>query len=246
MSDALAHFVEERDLLLAVRALGCVEPHVDVLDAGQAVGHAGEVLVVGYEEGQAARLGDDVLEDRLGYGRAVVGAGPAAELVHDDEAAGGGGAQDAGRLGDLDHEGRLAGEEVVARPRAGVDGVAEGHGQGRGRDEGAHLGEQDDEGRRADKGGLAAHVGPRDEMGQGRGVGEGGGEGDVGRFEGVLGHGVAAFRNGDRGLGGVGEEVWFGVALLSGDLGEGKEAVDGRESGNGVAQGLSRWSRGGP
>lgn len=164
MSYALSYFIQEGYLFFTVLSGLRVELHVDVCDAGQAVGNTCEILVVGDEEGQASGLGDDVLQDGLGNGGAVVGAGAAAELVEDDEAAGGGGAQDAGRLGDLDHECGFAGEEVVSCARAGVDGVAEGEGEGVGGDEGADLGEEDDEGDGADKGRFAAHVRAGDEV----------------------------------------------------------------------------------
>lgn len=138
---------------------------MDIGDTRQAVCNASEILVMGNEESEAPRFGYDVVQDRLSNGGAIVGAGAAAELVQDDEAARGGGAQDAGCFGYLDHEGGFAGEEVVSCAGAGVDGVAEGEGEGVGGDEGADLGEEDNEGDGADEGGFAAHVGAGDEVG---------------------------------------------------------------------------------
>ncbi|KAG4219322.1 hypothetical protein PC116_g32198 [Phytophthora cactorum] len=182
MGHALTHLVQERDVLFvfdiipiatavnsrffAAPALGSGKAHVDVLAATrEAVSDAGEVLVVSDEEGEAAGVLDDVLEDGVGDGGAVVGARAAAELVEDDQGAGGGGAEDARGLGDLDHEGGFAGEEVIAGAHARVYGVGEGQGQRGGGYEGADLGEEHEERDGADEGGFTAHVGSGDEVG---------------------------------------------------------------------------------
>lgn len=177
MSDAVGDLVEKSNVFTHVIVLvfvsvvvivpGRGETHVDVADeaGAQALCDAGEALVVGDEEGEAAGVADDVVEDGVGDGGAVVSAGAAAELVEQDEGARGGGAQDGGRLADLDHEGGLAGEEIVAGAHAGVDGVREGQAQRVGGHEGADLGQEDEQGQGTDKGRLAAHVGTGHEVG---------------------------------------------------------------------------------
>ncbi|KAH8715644.1 hypothetical protein HC256_004445 [Beauveria bassiana] len=235
----------ERNLLVPVWTLVRLELHVDIGQPLEAVSDAGEILIVGDEECEAASFSNNVVQDRVGNGGAVVGACAPAKLVEDNEAAGGSGAEDTGRLGDLDHEGGLAGEEIIASAGAGVDGVAEGHFEGVGGDKGADLGEEDEKGKGAYKGRLAAHVGAGNEVGKGRGMGEGRGEGDVAAGEGLLGHGVAAIGDGDSGRGRDREETRTRVAGLSGDAGEGEQAVEGGEGGDGIAQWLVGGGEGG-
>ena len=74
-----------------------------------------QAVVVGGEEGEAAEVGGEVVEDGVGDGEAVVGACAAAELVEDDEGAGGSFGEDFLGFGQLDEEGGLGGEDVVVR-----------------------------------------------------------------------------------------------------------------------------------
>ena len=87
-----------------------------------------EFVVVGGEEGAGSvgiDIGVEVLDHGPGDGEAVVGAGAAADLVEDDEAAGGGVVEDVGGLVHLDHEGGVAACELVAGADAGEDAVDE-------------------------------------------------------------------------------------------------------------------------
>lgn len=84
------------------------------------------------EQAQTADVADDILEDGLGDGDAVVGGGAAAELVEDDERAGTSALEDVGRLGQLDGEGGLVGEEGVVGTHAGVNAVEEAEARGGG------------------------------------------------------------------------------------------------------------------
>ena len=92
-------------------------------------------MVVGGEERARADAAVDVLERGPGEREAVEGGGAAAHLVEQDEGAAGGGVEDGGGLGHLDHEGGAAARDVVAGADAGVDAVdeAEAHAGRRGR-----------------------------------------------------------------------------------------------------------------
>ena len=74
--------VEEDDLALAFpdRDVGVAEPRLGLFELDQ-------LVVVGGEEGAAADRVVDVLGDRPGQRDAVEGAGAAADLVEDDQAA---------------------------------------------------------------------------------------------------------------------------------------------------------------
>lgn len=67
---------------------------------------------------------------------------------------------------------------------------------------------------------------------------ESGGEGDVAALEGLLRHGMTALGDGDGWFGRGGEECGFAIAWLSGDFGEGEEAVESGEGGDGISQRL--------
>ena len=74
--------VQEDDLVLPL-----ADQHVVVAQAGQRLGELGQLVVVRGEQGPAADLVVQVLGDRPGQRDAVVGAGAAADLVEDDQAA---------------------------------------------------------------------------------------------------------------------------------------------------------------
>ena len=147
---------EEDDLAVLLDGRG-----VEVVDAGEQVGHGGELVVVGGEDGAGAqaRVVVQVLDHGAGDGDAVVGAGAAANFVEHDEAAGGGLGEDGGEFQHLDHEGAGAGGEVVVRADAGEDAVDDADGGAGGGDEAADLGHENDQGDLAQVGGLARHVG---------------------------------------------------------------------------------------
>lgn len=99
-----------------------------------------ETVVVRGEEADAADVRGDVMEDGLGDGDAVVGAGAAAEFVEDDEGAGSGFCEDFLGFGQLDEEGGLGGEDVVVGAEAGHDAVGRGEAGGEGGNVAADLG----------------------------------------------------------------------------------------------------------
>ncbi len=105
----------------------------------------------------------DVFDDRPGDGDAVVGAGAAADLVEDEQAAVGGMVEDVGGLEHLDHEGGLPGVDLVLGADAGEDAVDNADAGRSGGDIAADLGHEDDEGDLAQVGALAAHVGAGDD-----------------------------------------------------------------------------------
>ena len=76
---------------------------------------------------------------------AVVGAGAAADLVEDDQAARRRVVQDVRRLHHLDHERALARGQVVLRADAGEDAVDQADARRLRRDEGADLRQQRDQ-----------------------------------------------------------------------------------------------------
>ena len=132
---------------------------VDVADARDVGGQVDELVVVGREEG-LGRGGAlrQVLGHRPGDREAVEGGGAAADLVEQHQAALAGVAQDVGGLLHLDHERRLAAQDLVARADAREDAVDEPElGLAR-RHEAAHLRHERDERHLAQEGGLAAHV----------------------------------------------------------------------------------------
>ena len=106
----------------------------------------------------------DVLDHGPGDGKAVVGAGAAAQLVEDDQAAAAGVMQDVGRLHHLDHEGALVGVDLVLRADAGENAVHQADASALRRHKGADLGHQGDQGDLAQKDRLAAHVGAGDDQ----------------------------------------------------------------------------------
>ena len=150
---ALYDLVQEDDLVAPL-----AHGHALVADARVALGQVGELVVVGGEEGAGADLGVDVLDDGPGQGQAVEGRGAAADLVQDDEGAFGGVVEDVRDLDHLDHEGRGAAADVVARADPGENAVDHADASLGGRHEGADLGQENDQRGLADVGGLARHV----------------------------------------------------------------------------------------
>ena len=202
-------------------------------------------MVVGGEERLGAQGGVvvDVLDHRPGDGDAVVGAGAAADLVQDEQAAGGGVVQDVGGLDHLDHEGGLPGVDLVLGADAGEDAVDEADAGGGGGDEAAHLRHQDDQGDLAQVGGLAGHVGAGDDAHALAGL-----EGDVVGHEalaaeGVLDHRVAAVLDVEHV---VRQDLGADVAAQGSGLGEGGQDIQlgqaaggAQQAGGGGAQALA-------
>ena len=83
--------------------------HREVADSGQNVGQLGQLVVVGCEKGLAPQPGVvvQVFDHRPGYGHAIVGAGPPAHFVQDDQGFGRSLVQDGGGFHHFNHESRL-------------------------------------------------------------------------------------------------------------------------------------------
>ena len=82
-----------------------------------------QLEVVRREQRERAVAVVQVARDGAGERQAVEGGRAAADLVHQHQRLVGGAVQDGGRLGHLEHEGRLRVGQVVGRADAGVDRV---------------------------------------------------------------------------------------------------------------------------
>src|SRR6266513_2176442 len=134
--------------------------HPEVAQPRQPLGQRGQLVVMSCEQRQRAQLWSivQVLQDRLGDADAVVGAGAAADLIEDEQAAGGRVREDVSGLHHLDHEGRQAAGQLVVRADPREDPVAQPDDGTAGRNEAAHLGEQHDDAGLAKVRRLACHV----------------------------------------------------------------------------------------
>ena len=153
------HGVQEHE---RVAVLGRVEVHV--LAGRQFLGERGQLEVVRGEERVGADLAADVPCAGPGERQAVVGAGAAADLVHQHEAVARRVVQDVRRLGHLDHEGGAPAGEIVRGADAREDAV---HRPDRRRlcgNVAAESRENHDQRRLPHVRGLAAHVGPGDDQ----------------------------------------------------------------------------------
>ena len=102
-----------------------VDQRVVVAQARQPLGQLGQLVVVRGEQRPAADAVVQVLRDGPGQRHAVVGAGAAADLVEDHQAARRGVVQDVGRLGHLHHERALRPAQLVAGADAREDAVGQ-------------------------------------------------------------------------------------------------------------------------
>jgi len=140
-----------------------------------------ELVEMGGEERPGAHALEDREADGPGDGEPVACPGAPPDLVHDDEAAVAGAAQDVRGLVHLHQEGRLSAREVVGRADPAVDGVDEADVGLRRGNVGAHLRHERDEGGLAEERRLAGHV----RSGQNHEVGSAVGELDAVRYEGA-------------------------------------------------------------
>ena len=108
--------------------------------------------------------GVQVLQRGLGDGKAVQGTGAAPHLVEDHQAAVGGGVQDGGQFGHLDHEGAAPARQVVGRADAGVNGVVHREFGAVGGHEGTDLVQQGAQGHGAQVGAFPGHVRPGEQQ----------------------------------------------------------------------------------
>lgn len=120
LRDAVFELVQERHAAV-IRV--DVNLHALGRDLGVAGELCGEGVVVRGEEAGAANVCCDVVEDGLRDCDAVVGRCAAAELIEDDQGARRGFRENFLRLGKLDEEGRLGGEDVVVGAEARHDAV---------------------------------------------------------------------------------------------------------------------------
>ena len=125
--------------------------------------HIGQSVKMGREQGATAIDAGQILQTGEADRDAILGRRAAADLVHDDEGAGRGVAEDVGRLEHLDHEGGLVAEEVVGGADAAEEPVDDAEGGVGGGDEGARLRQDGDEGVLPQEGAFARHVGPGQE-----------------------------------------------------------------------------------
>ena len=197
----------------------------EIAHPGQAARQLGKLMVVGGKQGLATqpRVVVQVLDDRPGDGKAVISAGAPADLVQDYQGPGRGLIEDGCGFQHLDHEGRLAGGQVVLEPHPGEDAVHQPHGGLLRRDEAAQLGHQCDEGDLADKSGLSGHVGSSQHDDPGVVGGQVDLVGHVGAgLQHLLNHRMAPSLD----LDGAAEvQAWPHVAVLNSDLGEAVESI---------------------
>ena len=155
---AVLHAVQ-KDQRLAV--LGDLQVHVG--HPGEALRQLGQLEVVRREQGEGADARGQILGAGARQREAVVGAGAAADLVHQHQTAGRGVVQDVGGFGHLHHEGRAPGGQLVGGADAGKDAVHGADARGAGGHVAAHVGEQHDQRNLAHVGRFAAHVGAGDD-----------------------------------------------------------------------------------
>ena len=119
---------------------------------------------MGGEQGVGANLARQLFGAGPRQRQAVVGAGAAANLVHQHQTAGGGVVEDVGGLGHLHHKGGAAGGEIVRCSDAGEDAVDGADAGAVGGHEGADMSQQHDQCGLAHVGRFTAHVGACDDQ----------------------------------------------------------------------------------
>ncbi len=137
---------------------------VDVGQPAHQLRQAGQLEVVGGEQGVGANLARQLFGTGPRQREAVVGAGTAANFVHQHQTAGGGVVEDVGGLGHLHHKGGAAGGEIVRCSDAGEDTVDGADAGAVGGDEGTDMGQQHDQRGLAHVGRFTAHVGAGDDQ----------------------------------------------------------------------------------
>ena len=150
----------QEDQRLAV--LGDFQMHVG--DPSESLRQRGQLEVMGGEQGEGADAGGQVLGAGARQRQAVVGAGAAADLIHQHQAAGGGVVEDVGGFGHFHHEGGASRGQLVGGADAGENAVHRADASHLRRYVAAHVGEQHDQRHLAHVGGFAAHVGAGDDQ----------------------------------------------------------------------------------
>ena len=150
---ALDDLVQEHDLFVPL-----ANGDVEVAQARQSVGQLGQLVVMRREERLCANLVVQMLDDRPRQAQAVERARAAPDLVEYDQAPVGGIVENVRRLGHLNHEGRLATRQVVARADAGEDTVHQVHPRALGRQKRAGVCQQRQQCHLPDVRAFAGHV----------------------------------------------------------------------------------------
>ncbi|KAI6766755.1 hypothetical protein HG531_011977 [Fusarium graminearum] len=88
MGNALANFVQKRDLFLSILPFLCLEFHVNILNAVKTFSDPRQVLIMRNEERQTPCLGNDMLQHGLGNSGAVMSAGASAQFIENDKTSG--------------------------------------------------------------------------------------------------------------------------------------------------------------
>ena len=131
---------------------------VQVGDIFLKIGQARELEVVGREQGVGAD-GPRQMDGRgPGQREPVIGAGAAADLIHEHQAVRGRVVEDSRRFGHLHHEGGAAAGQIIGRADAGKDAVNRPDNGLFGRHITADVGEYDDQCRLPHIGRFAAHI----------------------------------------------------------------------------------------
>ena len=126
-------------------------------------GECGKFKVVRGEQREGAHFGGQVAGHGPGERQAIEGAGAAADLIHQYEAALGGVVQDVGGFGHLHHKRRAATGQIIAGANAGVDAIERADGGLRSRYVAADVRQHRNQRDLAHVGGFAAHVGAGDD-----------------------------------------------------------------------------------
>src|SRR5207245_8541237 len=97
--------------------------HSKIAQPRQLLGEGGQLVIVGSEESERAKLRClvEILEDRLSDTDPVVGAGATTHLVEDQQAAWRGMGQDVCRLHHFNHEGRQPARQLIVGADPGED-----------------------------------------------------------------------------------------------------------------------------
>src|SRR5687768_16394140 len=120
-------------------------------------------MIVSGEERSGADALMDELDDRPGKSKSIVGRGPAADFVEDDQTVLRGRVENDRRFGHFHHECRPSAGEVVRCPNAGEDAVDDRQSGFVGGNEGTHLSENAYQGGLAKVRRLTTHIRPGDD-----------------------------------------------------------------------------------
>ncbi len=124
----------------------------------EAVGEAGQLMVMGSEQGPCPDLVMHRLDHRPGNGQPVIGRGASPDLIEDDKAVRRCLGEDRGGFDHFDHERRAAAGEIVRRADPAEQPVDDADPGARCRDIAAGLGKKRGERHLAEEGRFSAHI----------------------------------------------------------------------------------------